>query len=266
MDANTCYISEYKLHSKCCINNDVYLLVNPCEKNLNKKVIMYTEGNKNEHTLHAGYASNINRETNSWILAGLLAVYVLILVLSKKYVAAFFEILFPTKSKNVAYSYFTRSFIFSINILALFSIFVITVFVYLFKSNAQSLNQSPLEFLAIAIAVVFAYVAFKTLCIKIIGSVSENNELKSKIYAIETAVLSMYGPLSGLFLIFCFLNRNYAINAWLIVISTVFLLLFLLKIFKITMIFINEKISSFFLILYLCAFEILPVWLIVDFL
>jgi hypothetical protein len=126
------------------------------------------------------------------------------------------------------------------------------------------LPQAPFNLLATIIIITSAYILFKILSVKIIGYISENNELKSRIYAIETTILSMYGLFSGFFLTFCFLNKNNSLNIWLIAISIMFSLLYLFKITKVIMIFIDEKISPFFLILYLCAFEILPMWFIID--
>jgi hypothetical protein len=174
--------------------------------------------------------------------------------------------LFPNNKKSVIYSDFSRNFIFGTYLLSLFSIFILTIFIYLVKTHVTVAKQAYLELITTITIIICTYVLFKTLCIKIIGYVSENDELKSKIYAIETTVLSIYGLISGFFLTLCFLNKNSSICVWLIIIFVILAALILIKILKIIVIFVDEKISPFFLILYLCAFEILPIWLIIDFL
>jgi hypothetical protein len=207
-----------------------------------------------------------SREINSLITSGVLMFYILMLILSKQHILVVSKILFSNKNTNIVYSDFSYRFIVTTNILAGFSLFVIVTFVYLFENHFHDFQQAHFETFALIAAIALAYVLFKTLCIKVMGYVSENDELKSKIYAIETTILSTYGLLSGFFLTLCFLNKNHSIHLWLTVILVIFAVLFTLKIFKIIMIFIEEKISPFFLILYLCALEILPIWLIIDFL
>ena len=221
----------------------------------------------NTSCVHYTPSANISsKEINSWVISGLLIIYILVLVLSKKYFGMLGNILFSIKNKCVTYNEFPRSFLYAANRLSLFSICVITAFFYLLETHIHPSLQISFGLFAIIAAIVFAYIFFKRLCIKIIGYVSENNELKSRLYAIETTILSVYGLFSGFFLTLCFSNRNQGISTWLIIMSVIFVLLYLLKISKLIMIFIGEKISPFFLILYLCALEILPIWLIIDFL
>lgn len=206
-----------------------------------------------------------DRETTSWIISGLLIFYILMLILAKKYMSIFFNVLFTTRNNNPTYHDFSYGFVQTANLLAVFSMFVWLIFFCLVELHIGATKMSS-ELFAIIAVVVCCYVFFKLITIKIIGYVSQNIKLKSKLFAIEIIILSIYGLLSGFFLTLCFSNPFNNINIWLITISAIIILLFLFKIFKIIMIFIDEKISLFFLILYLCAIEILPAWLIVDFL
>jgi hypothetical protein len=207
-----------------------------------------------------------NKETTSWIISGLLIFYILALILSKKYIPLFGIMLFSRKNKNISYHNFSHSFAQTTNVLVAFSMFIVSVFFYLVEKTANTLQKTPLELFAVIAIAVCLYVVFKIATIKLVGYISENDELKSKLFAIEIIILSIYGLFSGFFLTLCFASTIKDINIWLTVISAIIILLYLFKLLKIIMLFINEKISLFFLILYLCAIEILPTWLIIDFL
>lgn len=271
MYINDGYISTNQSYSEDCICIDVQLYQSLDLEIFDEKMLVQakifgkkTELNTSSYSEYIPKANIGIKEAISWINSGLLALYILVLILSKRYIAIFGHMLFS--SKNVIYSDFPQGFKFITNTLALFSVFIITTFVYLLETHIHALQQISLELLLTIIAVALAYVLLKTLCIKIIGYVFENDELKSKIYAIETTILGSYGLFAGFFLILCFFNKDYNINTWLIIVSAILGLLYLVKISRLVMIFIEGKISSFFLILYLCALEILPIWLIIDFL
>jgi hypothetical protein len=223
--------------------------------------------------LHAGTIAKMplnayiaDRETTSWTVSGLLMIYIVALILAKKYMPVFGIVLFANKNKNITYRDFSHGFTQTANLLAVFSMFTVSIFFYLVELRIGTTHKIPLELFAIIAAGVCFYVFFKLTVIKIIGYVSENSELKSKLFAVEIIILSIYGLFSGFFLTLCFSSPSNSINIWLTVISIIIILLYLFKTAKITMIFIAEKISPFFLILYLCAIEILPAWLIIDFL
>jgi hypothetical protein len=207
-----------------------------------------------------------SREATSWIVSGLLMIYIVVLVLSKKYMSVLGIVLFTNKNKNPVYRDFSYGFTQTANLLIVFSMFILSIFFYLVELYVDKIHKIPLYIFAIIAATVCCYVFFKLIVIKIIGYVSENNELKSKLFAVEIIILSIYGLFSGFFLTLCFSSPSNSINIWLVTISAIIILLYLFKISKIIMIFIDEKISPFFLILYLCGIEILPVWLIIDFL
>jgi hypothetical protein len=207
-----------------------------------------------------------SRETTSWMISGLLMLYIGALILSKKNMPVLGIMLFSKNHKNIKYSDLSHSFIQTTNVLVIFSIFIISMFFYLIEKHANQLDKMSLELFTVIAIAVCLYFVFKILIIKITGYISENDELKSKLFAIEIIILSIYILFSGFFLTLCFVNPVYKINIWLTAISAVTILLYLFKIFKIIMIFVDEKISPFFLILYLCAIEILPAWLIIDFL
>ncbi|MDR2064826.1 MAG: DUF4271 domain-containing protein [Prevotellaceae bacterium] len=262
------YISADKSCNTCSICNDLqYCGSSDVEISTTE---MYSSKQELLHSsLIAEVTPNIfmnGRETTSWMISGLLILYIGALILSKKNMPVIGIMLFSKNHKNIRYNDLSHSFIRTTNILVAFSIFIISMFFYLIEKHASQLNKTPSElFTMIAIAVCL-YFVFKILIIKITGYISENDGLKSKLFAIEIIILSIYILFSGFFLTLCFANPVYKVNIWLTVISAITLLLYLFKIFKIIMIFVDEKISPFFLILYLCAIEILPAWLIIDFL
>jgi hypothetical protein len=269
MYINAGYISAHQSQIKDCTS--IYqLCANSGIKQFDEQTQQQTEifkKNTEQHTSYLQYAPNENacsKEINSLLITALLMIYIFVIILSKNYIAMSGNIIFPKKNNNAAYSELPHSFTFASGVLSFFSILVIAALIYLFGNKIYTLQQISFKIFAIIIGITLAYVGFKTLCIKIIGYVSENNDLKSKIYAIETTVLSMYGLFSCFFLMLCFLNNPHNVNTWLIVALITLALLYILKISKIIMIFIDEKISPFFLILYLCALEILPVWFIID--
>ena len=208
----------------------------------------------------------MNKETISWITSGLLAFYIFILVLSKRYVSMLGMVLFANQNKSITYQEFPYSFARTANLLVLFSIFIFSLFFYILGKYIHEARQIPVESVAFIAIAVSLYIIVKLIIIKIIGYISENDELKSKIFAVETIISSIYGLSAGFFLTLCFFKPYYDVTIWIIVASIIISLLFMFKISRIMMIFIEEKISLFFLILYLCAIEVLPVWFIIDFL
>lgn len=229
--------------------------------------------NSKSNLLHAGTIAKMplnayiaDRETTSWTVSGLLMIYIVALILAKKYIPVFGIVLFANKNKNITYRDFSYGFTQTANLLVAFSMFIVSVFFYLVELHAGTAHKIPPELFAIIAVAVCFYVFFKLAVIKIIGYVSENGELKNKLFAVEIIILSIFGLFSGFFLTLCFSSPSNSINIWLTTISVIIILLYLFKIAKVTMIFIAEKISPFFLILYLCAIEILPAWLIIDFL
>jgi hypothetical protein len=207
-----------------------------------------------------------SRETASWMISGLLIFYIVALILSKKNIILFGIAMFSKQNKLIGYHNFPRYFIHTINLLVIFSIFIISTFFYLIEKNINISHKTSLELFTTIAAAVCLYFILKIIIIKIIGYISEQNELKNKLFSAEIIILSIYGLFSGFFLTLCFSSPFNQINIWLTVILAITVLLYLLKILKIIMIFLSEKISLFFLILYLCAIEILPLWLIIDFL
>jgi hypothetical protein len=205
-----------------------------------------------------------SRETTSWLIAGLLMLYIAALMLSKKNLSVFGIMLFSKNQKNIGYNNFSRGFAQTANILVAFSMFIFTLFFYMLESHANELHKTAMELFTVIATAVCIYVIFKMLTIKIIGYISENDELKSKLFAVEIIIFSIYGLFLGFFLALCFANPINGICVWVTAIFAIIILLNLLKMSRIAMIFIDEKISPFFLILYLCAIEILPAWLIID--
>jgi len=268
MSATSVYISTIKPCSNDLVCNDLQQLCVNSDIDILSSLKIF--GNKSEllqtNTIKEIPNADIviNRELTSWIISGLLILYFLMLILSKRYVSTLKIMLFSNKNKGITYHNFTRDFARTANVFVVFSMLVIAAFFYLFEKHIYVPQQTPLELSATIAIAVFCYVAVKRIIIKIVGYVSENNELKSKIYAIETMISSMYGIFSGFFLVVYFLNPNSNIIVCLTIISAISLLLYLLKISKLILIFIDEKISLLFLILYLCTIEILPIWLIID--
>ncbi|MDR3227035.1 MAG: DUF4271 domain-containing protein [Prevotellaceae bacterium] len=267
MSVTSVYISTIKPCSNDFACNDVQLYVNS-DIDISSSLKIF--GSKSE-LLQANTIKEIpnagillNRELTSWIISGLLIFYFLMLVLSKKYVPTLKIMLFSNKNKYITYHNFTHDFARTANVFVAFSMLVIAAFFYLLEKHISVPHQTPIELSTTIAIAIFCYVAMKRIIIKIIGYVSENNELKSKLYAIETIISSMYGIFSGFFLIVYFLNPNSNITICLTIISAIFILLYLLKISKVILIFIDEKVLPLFLILYLCAIEILPIWLIID--
>lgn len=268
----TDYISINELCSKNCICSDAQLCIDSNIDIFAHKTISTTEilSNKSE-LLHASVTETSpneyinNKETTSWIISGLLIFYIIALILSKRHMPMFGIMLFSRKNKNISYHNFSHDFAQTTNALVAFSIFIVSVFFYLIEKSSI-LNKTPLELFTIIAIAVCLYIVFKITTIKLVGYISENDELKSKLFAIEIIILSIYGLFSGFFLTLCFSSPINETNIWLTAISAIIILLYLFKISKIILIFINEKISPFFLILYLCAIEILPAWLIIDFL
>jgi hypothetical protein len=265
-------ISKTQSYNKNCICKDMQLCTNP-DSDTSAGIIMSTTevfGKKSE-LLHTSVAvippqiHIVDRETASWIVSGLLIFYITMLVLAKKYIPTLGIILFSKKNHNLIYNDFSRILAQTSSLFAAFSVFIVSIFLYLVEKTSGS-SHTTLKLFAIIVTIVCIYIILKLITIKIIGYISENEELKSKLFAVEIIILSIYGLFSGLFLTLCFSDPIQNINIWLAVISAIIILLYLFKISKIIMIFIDEKISSFFLILYLCAIEILPMWLIIDFL
>ncbi|MDR1984350.1 MAG: DUF4271 domain-containing protein [Prevotellaceae bacterium] len=274
MSVTSDYILATQTYNKNCIGEDMQLYVNFNTDIYSSKIISSPKifGNKSEllHTsMIAKMPTDINipdKETTSWIVSGLLIFYIIMLILSKRYIPILGLILFSNKDKNITYHNLAYGFAQTANLLVVFSVVILSIFFYLLEKPVYITNQTPLKLFAFIAIAVCLYIVFKLTTIKIIGYISENEELKSKMFSIEIIILSTYGLFSGFFLSLCFLNPIQNANIWLAVISAIIILIQLLKISKLTMIFIDEKISPFFLILYLCTFEILPTWLIIDFL
>ncbi|MDR0755012.1 MAG: DUF4271 domain-containing protein [Prevotellaceae bacterium] len=264
------YISVNRLHNTCC---DAPFCACPDIDISTDTAPPATEmPNSKPELLHASLIAEMppnvfvgNREAASWLISGLLLLYIVVLIFSKKNIILLRIALFSKQNKLISYHNFPRFFIRTINLFVIFSIFIISAFFYLIEKDA-GISKTPLELFAVIATAVCLYCVLKILIIKIIGYISELKGLKNKLFSTEIIILSIYGLFSGFFLTLCAVNPFNRISIWLTVISVITILLYLFKISKIIMIFINEKISLFFLILYLCAIEILPAWLIIDFL
>jgi hypothetical protein len=203
----------------------------------------------------------------SWTITILLMLYMIVFALSKNHLLSVAHVFFSKGDKNLKYEDLPRNFLKETNYLSVFSIFVVSAFLFVFfRITSEMQEQEEIVFFAIILAIVSLYFLVKAIIVKIVGYVSENESLKGKIYTVETIILSLYGLASGLFLVLNFFVQKQTVSVWLIIISILISMLYLFKFFKLILIFIDEKISPFFLILYLCTFEILPIWLIVDFL
>jgi hypothetical protein len=203
----------------------------------------------------------------SWAITIFLMVYIFVLALSKNYIVKVVRIFLSKTNRNLVYQDLSRNFVKEANSLVLFSILVVSALLFILATDIFDVKEHKIPVLTVTILTVVCLCGFfKRLNIKIIGYLSENETLKGKIYTIETIISSLYGLAVGLFLIFNFLVEKESVSAWILIALAIIAILYIFKIFKLVLIFIDEKISSFFLILYLCAVEILPIWLIIDFL
>jgi hypothetical protein len=200
----------------------------------------------------------------NWSITGFFMIYLLVVFLAKRYVSTSYLILFSSKNQNLTYQSLSRNYQKASNMLILFTIFVVFLFTFLFATDFGSNNS--LNFSSFVIIAVVLYLVFKRIAISTIGYISENSMLKGKLFLIQAVIFSLYGIFSGFFLIMAFLLQKGNLKVWFTIVLIILVIMYLFKLFRIITIFKSEKISTFFLILYLCGVEMLPMWLIIDFL
>jgi hypothetical protein len=149
----------------------------------------------------------------------------------------------------------------------LVSFFIIGIFVYSAATYYDIIPHtiSGILFWIIAVAGIIAAVSARHIVCLLIGAVSGENEVFSE-YLL--GVYQFY-RFSSIFIFVVLITLTYTtifsvktcFSAGLIVIS----ILYLMRVTRLFIIFINKNISLFYLILYLCALEILPVVIAVKY-
>lgn len=150
----------------------------------------------------------------------------------------------------------------------LFSLFLITTSLFLLQIyNFYKLDflhcSEPIKYLTITIGLIIIYIS-KSILIRLCGYIfNTKQEAKEYIHTIFT-----YNKIYGIIIIpiICFMPYTALLVKQILIITglSIALLIFILRLFRGIWILFKKQLSIFYMILYLCALEILPLLLLLK--
>ncbi len=161
------------------------------------------------------------------------------------------------REKNLAYTLYnwllTAVFIVSSSILLLIisDFFSLTP---LFEGNWQRLASNFLF--------IIVFLLIHTLCYYVLGIISDRTEIFSKYIFFFFNLLRIGGTISVFLLFGAVFTENTIHTAFLMLILAVIIIAYFLRFFRIISLFFENQFSLYYLILYFCALEIMPILLI----
>lgn len=209
---------------------------------------------------------------DSWAFIPLIGVLLLALLLlryTRGYLSKLFLLLISKKTTHKQYKANIQNFNRILFIITLFSIVPATIFtVYILNTYPNQLDiNAGYEIYLIVAGFFLAYSIIKGLILTIAGVLTYSQSLIHELRYNSRIFLGSWGIIALSFILLLTLNENEEDKAiFFLIVSGISIFLFILYLARSLQLFVSEKVSILFWILYLCVLELLPALLVFDYL
>ncbi len=156
----------------------------------------------------------------------------------------------------------------TLSLLAWFSLVPATfLIIYLLRNYASSLEHNVgLSAIPIVVGIILAYIALKHSVLYIASVLTFSKEFTRELLYNGGLFVGAWGFISFFFVLLLFIYDGKQLDILLYIVALLCILFILLYLVRTLQLFLTEKISLFFWILYLCTLEISPVLLVINYL
>jgi hypothetical protein len=262
------------------INDNPFGLVNLFDKEYYQKTLfaagpVFIETNKTESNTFSGselkIAPRIEKSfASDWMLIPLVAVVLTLGILKRTYfqqLSVFFRstVFFFVSSKITRESsvLWNRIF-FSLDLIYFISVPLLLAYIAPYFNFTTSSNYGILSLALFILLGVIVFRIFRFASTKLIGYVSDHSEVFDTLYTNQLLYTRALGVVIVPFLIILGYSTESVRIYALYFLATISVIVLLFRVFRTLQVFINKGFSLFYLILYLCALEIIPILIIYN--